>query len=107
MRSGKKDIERAVAVALPRLQYRVIAPHNHHKNTILQTRTAKRWLSPSFGYERTRAPFQLQVLDRKNTIVGKYRGKAATATNKQFGTMAGVPHCKVLRNNRLRGSWQA
>jgi len=33
---------------------------------------------------------EVMELDRKNTIVGKCRGKAATANNKQFGSMAGV-----------------
>jgi len=30
----------------------------------------------------------------KNTIIGQYRGKAATATNKQFGKIAALTRWK-------------
>jgi len=43
-----------------------------------------------------RTPIHIDGLTVKNTIVGKYRGKAATATNKQFGAMAGVARRKML-----------
>jgi len=45
-------------------------------------------------------------LDRKNTIIGKFSRKAATAGN--MG-LAQAGHClvgKCLWNNKLRGSWQ-
>jgi len=51
----------------------------------LQTRTAKRWLSPSFGFGLTHTPEKPQELDRKNTVVGKVRGKAATDSQQGFG----------------------
>jgi len=38
----------------------------------------------------THAPSQPQEFDRKNTIVGQYLGKAATAYNKQFGKIAAL-----------------
>jgi len=79
---------------LPRLQYRVSDPQSQRTNTILQTRTNKKWLTPFFVFGRTCAPIQPQGFDRNNTIVGKFCGKAATATNKQFGTMAGVARRK-------------
>jgi len=43
-----------------------------------------------FGFGLTHALQRSSGLDRKNTIVGKYRGKAATATNKQFGKIAAL-----------------
>jgi len=51
--------------------------HKHH----IANHTAKKWLSPLFGFGHPHAPEKSQGLDRKNTIVGKVRGKAATATN--------------------------
>jgi hypothetical protein len=48
----------------------------------------------------------LLVFDRKNTIFGLYRGKAATMHNKQFGSMAGVDRWKSLQNSKLSGSWK-
>jgi len=77
-----------VPVALPRLQYRA-SDTQTDTHTILQTRTAKNGCA-IFGFGRTRAPFQPQGLDRKNTIVGKCRGQATTATNKQFGKIAAL-----------------
>jgi hypothetical protein len=68
---------------LPRLQYRVADTQSHCIHTILQTRTARNDYAIS-GFGLIHAPFQSQGLDRKNTIVGKCRGKAATATNGRF-----------------------
>jgi len=45
-----------------------------------------------FGFGRTHAPQRSSGLDRKNTIVGKYRGKAATSLN--MG-LAQAGHCLV------------
>jgi len=54
--------------------------------------TAKKWLPPLFGFGLPYAPRQPQGLDRKNTIVGQYRGKAATSLN--MG-LAQAGHCFV------------
>jgi len=62
-----------MAVALPRLQYRVANPQTHRTNTILQTRTNKKWLTPFFVFGLTHAPIWAEGLDRKNTVIGKYR----------------------------------
>ena len=65
--------------------------YKHH----IDNRTAKKLLTQLFGFGLAHAPEQLQGLDRKNTIVGKVRGKAGTANNKRFGTMAGVPRVTI------------
>jgi len=44
-----------------------------------------------FGFGQTHAPFRAEGLDQKNAIVGKIRGKAATATNKHIATIAALP----------------
>jgi len=74
-----------VAVALPRLQYRVADSQSQRTHTILQTRTARNGYTIS-GFGLTRAPNQPQGVDRKNTVVGKCRGKAATATKNYIET---------------------
>jgi len=43
-----------------------------------------------FGFGLTYAPSLLQGFDQKNTVIGKARGKASTANNKQFGVMAAL-----------------
>ena len=93
----KKCVERIMAVALPRLQYRVANPQSQHTSTILQTRTAKNGYA-IFGFGRTHAPEKSQGLDRKNTIVGKCRGKAATANNGRFGASGAMARLKVCAN---------
>ena len=67
---------------------------------------SQKMAAPFFGFGLTHAPNQPQGIDRKNTIVGKCSGKAATMHNKQFGAMAGVARWKVFKNNKLSGSWQ-
>jgi len=64
-----------VVVALLCLQYRVADPQIQRRNTILQTRTAKKRLPPFFGFGLSRAPIRTEGLDRKNTIIGKHFGK--------------------------------
>jgi len=64
-----------VAVALLRLQYRVADPQIQRRNTILQTRTAKKRLPPLFGFGLPRAPIRTEGFDQKNTIVGKVVGR--------------------------------
>ena len=81
------------------------APQTLHAHTILQTRTAENGCA-ILGFGLTHAPIRIEELDRKNTIVGKCSRKAATATNKQFGSMAGVARWKTLQNSKLNGSWQ-
>jgi hypothetical protein len=94
--------ERVVVVALPRLQYRVSNPQNQPTNTILQTRTAEKWLSPLFGFGLTHAPIRPEGFDRKNTVIGKYRGKAATVHNEHIGSMAALPPLeKTVRKESL------
>ena len=95
MKSGKKGIERGVAVALPRLQYRA-ATHKPNAQPPYCKPAQPKMADAIFGFGLTHAPSQPQELDRKNTIVGKCSRKAATATNKQFGTMAGVACRKAL-----------
>ena len=51
-----KSVARIIAVALPRLQYRVANPQCQPTNTILPTRTAKKWLPPLFGFGLSHAP---------------------------------------------------
>jgi hypothetical protein len=76
--------------------------HQHH----LAQLTAKKWLTPLFGFGLTLAPKKTYGFDKKSYVVGKYRGKAATIYNERFGTMAGVPRWIALQNSKLRGSWQ-
>jgi len=85
----KKGIEREIVVALPRLQYRVEPPTTNAHTPYCKPAQPK-MATAIFGFGRTHAPEKAQWLDRKNTIVGKVRGKAATMHNKQFGSMAGV-----------------
>jgi len=73
--------------------------HKHH----LAHRTASQWLTPFACFGLTRAPFQPQGLDRKNTVVGKCRGKAATVYNGHIAKIAALPSfenncyfCRVL-----------
>jgi hypothetical protein len=80
-----------VAVVLPRLQYRVADPQNQRANTILQTRTVKKRLTPLFDFGLTHAPIQAEGLDGKNTIVGKYCGTAATSHNRHIAKIATLP----------------
>jgi hypothetical protein len=61
--------------------------HQHHLTQL----TVKKWLTSLFGFGLTHAPNKTYRLDRKYTVVGKFRGKAATIYNERFGTMAGVP----------------
>jgi len=103
--SGKKGAERVVTVALLRLQCRVSGAHNQLINTTLQTAQPK-MATAIFGFGLTRAPRQPQGFGRKNTIVGKCRGRAATMHNKQFGAMSGVTRWKALTNSKLDSSWQ-
>ena len=68
------------AVAFPSFQGRVAtrnSPHKHH----LENRTNKKWLTPFFVFGLTHALKRSRGLDRKHTVVGKYRGKAATSLN--------------------------
>jgi len=69
-----------VVVASPSLQYRVANTYNQLTNTILQTAQPK-MAAAIFGFGRTHAPSRSQGFDRKNTVVGKVRGKAATSLN--------------------------
>jgi len=77
------------AVAFPSFQGRVAtrnSPHKHH----LENRTNKKWLTPFFVLRLTRAPQRSEGLDRKNTVVGQFRGRAATSLNKQFGKISAL-----------------
>jgi len=77
------------------LQYRV-STHKANAQTPYCKPAQPKMADAIFGFGLTHAPIRAEGLDQKPTIVGKYRGKAATATNKQFGTMAGAPRRKVL-----------
>jgi len=73
----------------PSLQYRVVA-HVTNAHTPYCKLAQPKMADAIFGFGLSHAPSRAQGLDRKNTIVGKARGKAATMHNKQFGAMAGV-----------------
>jgi len=62
----------------------VFPTHITHTKTPYCHHTANQWLTPFACFGLTHAPIQPQGLDRKNIIVGKYRGKAATAFNGRF-----------------------
>jgi len=79
-RSCEKSVERVLAVASPSFQYRVSA----HKPTCthhIENPHSKPMATPFACFGRSHAPENSQELNRKNTIVGKYRGKAATSLN--------------------------
>jgi len=86
-----KVIERVVVIALPCLQYRVPA-HVTNAQTPYCKPTQPKMAAAIFGFGRTHAPQGSSGLDRKNTIVGKVRGKAATSLN--MG-LAQSGHCLV------------
>jgi hypothetical protein len=75
----------------------------------LQTRTAKKRLTPLFDFGLTHAPIQAEGLDWKNTIVGKYRGKAATSFNGGFGASGALPRVEKFlwkrKNNTFAGKF--
>ena len=80
-------------VASPSFQCRVathVTAHKHH----IENRTNKKWLTPFFVFGLTRAPQRSEGLDRKNTVVGQFRGKAATSLNEQFGKIAALTRWK-------------
>ena len=79
-RSGKKGIERVETVAFPSFQCSVADTHNQLTYTTLKTALPK-MAAAIFGFGLTHAPIQPQGLDKKNTIVGQVRGKAATSLN--------------------------
>jgi len=76
-------------VASPSFQCRVAAHVTAHKHHI-ENRTNKKWLTPFFVLGLARAPKSSGGLDRTYTVVGKYRGKAATSLNEQFGKIAAL-----------------
>ena len=90
-RSGKKGSERVAVVASPSFQCSVANTHNQLIHTTLKTAQPK-MATAIFGFGRTHAPQRSQGLVRKNTIVGKCRGKAATSLN--MG-LAQAGHCLV------------
>jgi len=71
------------------LQYRVLA-HKANTQTPYCKPAQPKMAAAIFGFGLTHAPSQAQGLDRKNTIVGQYRGKAGTANNKQFGKITAL-----------------
>ena len=90
---AKNGIERGIVVAFPHLQYRVTT-HQTNAHTPYCKSAQPKMANAIFGFGLTRAPSQLLGFDRKNTIIGKVRGKAATATNKQFGKIAALTRWK-------------
>ena len=90
-------------VALPRLQYRV-STHAANAHTPYCQPHSQKTATPLSNFGRTRAPNRSSGLDRKNTVTGQFRGKAATAFN--LG-LAQAGHCfvgKCLQNSKLCGS---
>jgi hypothetical protein len=51
----------------------------------IENHTASQWLPPFACFGLTHAPERTQGLVRKNSIIGKSCGKAATAHNERFG----------------------
>ena len=114
LRSGKKGIDRGVVVAFPMGKV-VFASTNPPQNTTLPTARQENGckshhlhivqqkiqyalchLQPFSWLRLAHAPKRAQGLVRKNIIVGKYRGKAATAFNGRLCEMAAVPPQTIL-----------
>jgi len=93
-RGGEKGIERVVVVALPCLQHSVFTRNLTNTQTPYCKPHSQKTAAPLSDFGLTHAPIRAQGLDRKYTVVEKYRGKAATATNKQFGKIAALTRWK-------------
>jgi len=59
----------------------MLPPHKTAAHTPYCKPAQPKMAAAIFGFGLARAPRQPQGLDRKNTIVGRYRGKAATSLN--------------------------
>jgi hypothetical protein len=79
----------------------MLPTHKSNTKHHLAHRTASQWLTP-FAYRGLfRAPDQPQGFDRKNTVIGKYSGKEATAYNEHIAKIAALPSFE--RNYYFRG----
>jgi len=87
----RKRNRQVPTVASQSLQYRVATPIIHSQTPYCKLAQPK-MADAIFGFGRTHAPQKSSGFDQKNTIVGKYREKAATSLN--MG-LAQAGHCLV------------
>ena len=96
----KKRAERVIAVALPRLQYRV-STHIIHAQTPYYKPHSQKMATAIIWLRAVARSLKPSGLDRKNTIVGKCSLMAATVYNKRFGASGALPRWKTSMEQRV------
>jgi hypothetical protein len=95
-----KGVERVVAVAFPRLQYRVADSQSQHTHHIANPHSQK-WLRHIWlrAYPRF---ISVAEVKHQNTIFGKYSRKAATAFNGHIAKIAALSWVKITKGLSLQ-----